>query len=175
MDQSSQILRRSFSLRQAFTITNVIILGVGTAFSAIILGDVIQTKRTDLDLQLAKDLAVAGNRVDATFADARSVVHTMAFGAPHVLSRSAAHFKTWIREIGEEFLPRISAAYDVYFAFTPKPAQRLFGKPAMAYAITRNLEHYGTPSFDAHRHFESPPIPILPTSPTRKKSGTREL
>ncbi|MBS1962099.1 MAG: response regulator [Bdellovibrionales bacterium] len=168
MEKDSRIFQGGFSLRQAFTITNLVILIVGTTFTVFVLASIVQAKRTTLDAELEKEIAVAGGSLDATFDDARATVRSLVLGIPLILDRSQTTFAEWIRVQAELQLPRNPALFDLYFAFAEKPARRMFGTRGMAYAITRNLDYYGTPDFNAPSTFRvaSYTDPIYQTSPS---------
>lgn len=153
MDKSSHIFKRGFSLRLAFTLTNLVILTVGTSFAIIVLGSVIQSKRATVEFHLAKELAVSGSRVDTIFDDARSTVRGLILGMPLVLDRDSETFIRWMKIQAELHLPRNPALFDLYFAFAEKPARRLFKSPGMAFAITRNLDYFSSPTFETSTAF----------------------
>lgn len=153
MDKSSQIFKRGFSLRQAFTITNLVILTVGTTFAVIVLGTVIDTKRAIMISQLDKELAITGIGVDETFEAARDTVRSLIIGAPLAFERPRASVAEWMKAQAELNLPGNPAIYDLYFAFAEKSARRIFGSSGMAFAISRNLDYYSTPNFDAPSTF----------------------
>lgn len=153
MDKRSPIFKRGFSIRQAFTVTNLVILTVGTTFSVVILGSVIQSNRIALNFRLAKELAVSGSRVDAAFSDARSTVQALALGIPFVLNRSPVEFADWMKAQAAIHLPSSPTLFDLYFAFAEKSARRMFDSPGMAFAVTRNLAYSSTPDFDSPSTF----------------------
>ena len=154
MDKGSQIFKRGFSLRQAFTITNLVILSVGTTFTVIILGAVIESKRMTVDYRLAKELAVSGSAIDTTFDDARAIVRALILGMPLILDRSETTFSEWMRIQAEIQFPKNPAVFDIYFGFAEHPARRMFKKPAMAFSVRRNIDYFSTLKFETPATFQ---------------------
>jgi signal transduction histidine kinase/ActR/RegA family two-component response regulator len=139
MDKSSLIFKRGFSLRQAFAVTNLVILTVGTAFTVIILG--------------SQELSVSGSRVDAIFDEAHDAVRSIVIGIPLMFKRPLADQVDWIKAQADLLLPRDPALYDLYFGYSERGSQRYFKLGRMGFSVSRNISLYSTPGFNAPATF----------------------
>ncbi len=153
MEKSSLIFKRGFSLRQAFSITNLVILIIGTVVTFIILGSLIQGKRENLDLRLGQQLVLSGDRVGSTFTEAHDAVRSLVLGIPIVLKRPIPDQVAWIKAQADLLLPQDPALYDLYFAYSDSVAQHVYKKAKLAYSVSRDISFYATPDFNSPSTF----------------------
>ncbi len=139
--------RGQFSLRQAFMITNLVILAIGTLFTLVILGVAFQAKREEMNLRLASRAETARHEIDRVFLEAQNSVRKIANGLPEAAMQSAPAFEKWSRAEISRRLAEHPAQLDLYFGFTAKYARKIFGTPGMVYVVTKDPAMMHTPRF----------------------------
>jgi signal transduction histidine kinase/CheY-like chemotaxis protein len=137
-----------FSLRQAFNVTNLVALLVASVFGLIVLGLMIQAKRSELSLRLANEVEVVRREIDDVFAAAEYTARSQAQAFTLAARLPAADFEPWAERYSRASLQAETPHFDVYYGFTEATARRMFGTPGMVYVVTKDPARLGTPAFD---------------------------
>jgi signal transduction histidine kinase/CheY-like chemotaxis protein len=153
-DPNEEHFRAKFSLRQAFSLTNLVILLVGALFSLIILGFLGKSKREETKLYLANQAEIARLQVDEVFQEAEHVARSIAEALPVTVHLPAPEFHRWFDRFADERLAANTAQYDIYYGLSAKAARRLFRTPGMVYLVKKDSNLAYAPGFNDPRTFE---------------------
>ncbi|MBC7385996.1 MAG: response regulator [Cryobacterium sp.] len=148
MNHEPKLFNRGFSLRQAFTITNLVILVVGLLFTLILLGVVLKSSRGEVTMRLANEAEASRYKVDKIFQSARETVRDMTEALPLLMDLDEKKFREWSNRDFATVLAANPAQFDIYFALASKPAQKIFHKPGAVYLVAKKPELLDSPRFN---------------------------
>lgn len=154
MTRDARIFNRGFSLRQAFTITNLVILVVGTFFILTILGLLLNAKRDEAALRLGYEAEIARRDVDWVFKNAERAVLDSADSLSLLAGRKHDEFIGWANRRSAEVLQLNTAHYNAYYAFSRKYARQLVRRDGYAVAFVKDTALMNTPDFNSPTTFK---------------------
>jgi signal transduction histidine kinase/ActR/RegA family two-component response regulator len=147
------LLRRKFSLRQAFSLTDALILVFGALFAVVILGSLAISKREETRLRLANEAELARFEVDQVFQEAEHVARAVAESLPLILKLPRAEFQNWFDRYADARLEKNPAQFDIYYGLTGDVAQRAFRNAGMVYLVKKDSDLRNSPSFNDPKTF----------------------
>lgn len=149
------LFNRDFSIRQAFSITNLVILVVGLLFTLVILGVVLKSRRQEINLRLANEAESARREIDSVFHEAQNTAHSLTEALPLLMNLDSTRFEFWCQRQFSTILTANPAQYDVYVALSKASARKLFKQDGYVYILSKNPDLIDNDAFNDSVTFQT--------------------